>query len=249
VRAAGAKNAADTYLAIAHAIAELQDSHSFFKLPDNLDPYRKQVVQSEMWAEMAKTRGSTLSRGKSPFSPSREMTGHIDRRNGKAFAHVVVPQCLGQYTEERTNRPHYDEFPRRLNGIILELLVQKPDGWILDLRGNGGGNMWPMLAGIGMLLGEGDAGSFQQLGGSSSTWFYKEGKIILRDNGAESVQSEIPGRAAGITDAPWMAVLVDRGTGSPAELVAVSFFRPPPLALMRRACRRSFDREQRFFDA
>jgi len=26
-------------------------------------------------------------------------------------------------------------------------------GWIVDLRSNGGGNMWPMLAGVGPLLG------------------------------------------------------------------------------------------------
>jgi C-terminal processing protease CtpA/Prc len=28
-------------------------------------------------------------------------------------------------------------------------------GWIVDLRNNGGGNMWPMLTGIGSILGEG----------------------------------------------------------------------------------------------
>src|SRR5262249_15332217 len=27
-------------------------------------------------------------------------------------------------------------------------------GWIVDLRGNSGGNMWPMVAGIGPLLGD-----------------------------------------------------------------------------------------------
>jgi len=32
-------------------------------------------------------------------------------------------------------------------------------GWIVDLRGNGGGNMWPMLAGVGPVLGEGVVGS------------------------------------------------------------------------------------------
>jgi len=31
-------------------------------------------------------------------------------------------------------------------------------GWIVDLRGNGGGNMWPMIAGVGPVLGEGIAG-------------------------------------------------------------------------------------------
>lgn len=31
-------------------------------------------------------------------------------------------------------------------------------GWIVDLRGNFGGNMWPMIAGIGALLGDGIVG-------------------------------------------------------------------------------------------
>src|SRR4051794_21904980 len=33
-------------------------------------------------------------------------------------------------------------------------------GWIVDVRGNGGGNMWPMVAGVGPVLGEGIAGYF-----------------------------------------------------------------------------------------
>src|SRR5437868_3378292 len=33
-------------------------------------------------------------------------------------------------------------------------------GWIVDVRGNGGGNMWPMVAGVGPVLGEGVAGFF-----------------------------------------------------------------------------------------
>jgi peptidase S41-like protein len=31
-------------------------------------------------------------------------------------------------------------------------------GWIVDLRGNGGGNMWPMIAGVGPIMGEGIIG-------------------------------------------------------------------------------------------
>ncbi len=31
-------------------------------------------------------------------------------------------------------------------------------GWIVDLRGNGGGNMWPMIAGVGPVMGEGIIG-------------------------------------------------------------------------------------------
>jgi carboxyl-terminal processing protease len=39
-------------------------------------------------------------------------------------------------------------------------------GWIVDLRGNGGGNMWPMIAGVGPILGTGTATSSIPMAGS-----------------------------------------------------------------------------------
>jgi C-terminal processing protease CtpA/Prc len=44
-------------------------------------------------------------------------------------------------------------------------------GWIVDLRGNTGGNMWPMLAGVGPILGEGLAGHFIEPNGVEEPWF------------------------------------------------------------------------------
>jgi Peptidase family S41 len=44
--------------------------------------------------------------------------------------------------------------------MIRELDELGIDGWIVDLRRNTGGNMWPMLAGAGPILGEGELGAF-----------------------------------------------------------------------------------------
>jgi len=221
--AGNAQTTTDTYVAIAHAIGELKEHHSFLMLPDTLDKDRKQTIQAQMRAELSKTRGGGAagSRAPSPFA-SREMAGHLDRRNGKVFAHVVVPHCSGQYSEWEKNKPYFEEFAMKLHGIVADLLAQKPDGWLVDLRGNGGGNMWPMLAGIGPLLGEGDLGSFQAPGGGSSIWFLKEGKISVRGAGGESVQSRIPGQPGSSGDLPWVAVLFDRGTASSGEAVAIA---------------------------
>lgn len=49
------------------------------------------------------------------------------------------------------------------NAIQATIRVADHDsiiGWVVDLRGNGGGNMWPMIAGIGPILGDGLAGYF-----------------------------------------------------------------------------------------
>jgi len=42
--------------------------------------------------------------------------------------------------------------------ITMTLQEMNPAGWIIDLRGNSGGNMYPMLAGLSSLLGEGVLG-------------------------------------------------------------------------------------------
>ena len=150
------------------------------------------------------------------------MSGHLDRRNGKVFAHVVVPRCSGQHTEWEKNKPYFEEFEKKLYGFVADLLAQQPDGWLVDLRGNGGGNMWPMLAGIGPVLGEGDLGSFQVPRGGSTIWFLKEGKISVLGGNGETVMSRIPGPPVSRADLPWVAVLFDRGTSSSGEAVAIS---------------------------
>jgi carboxyl-terminal processing protease len=43
-------------------------------------------------------------------------------------------------------------------------------GWIVDLRNNHGGNMWPILAGIGPVLGEGVSGYFIDSDGVETGW-------------------------------------------------------------------------------
>ena len=47
-----------------------------------------------------------------------------------------------------------------LQQLIASLDEKDPKGWIIDLRKNTGGNCWPMLAGIGPLLGDGVCGYF-----------------------------------------------------------------------------------------
>src|SRR5215472_18989052 len=77
--AGNAQTTADTYVAVAHAIGDLKERHSFLMLPDSLDKDRKLTIQAQMRAELVKTRGGATggSRTPSPFA-SREMAGHLD---------------------------------------------------------------------------------------------------------------------------------------------------------------------------
>src|SRR5437667_3564441 len=132
--------------------------------------------------------------------------------------------CIGQYAEWEKNGPGFQQFAEKLHGIVMDLQSQKPDGWLIDLRGNGGGNMWPMLAGIGAVLGEADLGTFESGSGDREPWFYKAGKAGSRSpQGRDEIATELKQPPFALPELPWAAVLFDRGTGSSGEAVAISF--------------------------
>jgi hypothetical protein len=96
-------------------------------------------------------------------------------------------------------------------------------GWIVDLRGNGGGNMWPMLAGIGPILGEGVAGHFVDPSGAVSNWGYRDGESFLGSTVVQRVDA--PYRLH--RERPRVAVLTDNLVGSSGEAMVVAFRRRP----------------------
>lgn len=96
-------------------------------------------------------------------------------------------------------------------------------GWIVDLRGATGLNHWPMLAGLGPILGEGVAGSFVELDGSTAPWEYHHGAAST--NAAEQVRVAEPYTL--MLENPRVAVLVDRGTAIAGEAIAIAFMTRP----------------------
>lgn len=92
-------------------------------------------------------------------------------------------------------------------------------GWIVDLRNNGGGNMWPMLQGLDPLLGEGPFGRF----------VFATGDVMWRRTAANSIfpmPGDVDEGAPAFTlehaDAP-LAVLIGPQTASSGEMVAIAF--------------------------
>src|SRR5581483_3726253 len=219
VCAQAVKTPSETYTAIAFALSQLKEHHSFLQLPDNLPDQQKQAIYTEIWKILAARRGANGERKPSPFAPSTEIKGHIDQWKGKAFAHVVVPACGAKYAEWEKNDAEFQQFADGLQALVVELNSHSPEGWIVDLRGNGGGNMWPMLAGVGLLLGEAELGTFNFAGGYRAPWRYKGG-VAESEANHESHVSKPPFALPGT---PPVAVLFDRGTASSGEAVAISF--------------------------
>jgi carboxyl-terminal processing protease len=85
--------------------------------------------------------------------------------------------------------------------------------WIVDLRSNGGGNMWPMLGGLRPFLGEVELGSFVSSGGTRRPWHARD-----------QVDVKPPAALAALESAN-VAVLLGPHTASSGEAVAISFIR------------------------
>ncbi len=107
------------------------------------------------------------------------------------------------------------------HGLIegVDTMAVEPCRWVVDLRGNTGGNMWPMIAGVGPILGEDTVGFFVDPDSIFRPWTYAEGEA--RINGSP-VNAAAPAYALE-RSAPHVAVLTDSLTASSGEAVAVAF--------------------------
>lgn len=93
-------------------------------------------------------------------------------------------------------------------------------GWIVDVRGNGGGNMWPMIAGVGPVLGDGVAGYFVPPSGPAMEWSLRSGAALSAGGEIVRTTTAYSLRGGGL---PRVAVLTDNLVASSGEAVVVSF--------------------------
>ena len=210
-RAEGAQSTVDTYPAIFYALTQLKEHHSFLRQPDTLseaDKKRSDTAFKEIVAPFIKQFP------KPPDSPFRERTepaGHLLHISDHTVAYVVIPQCIGKHSKWEDNPPDFQRFADSLHSIAAGLESSHPVGWIIDLRGNVGGNMWPMLAGIGFVLGEGNLGSFLSPDGSETPWFYHDGKAGTGSGNSESISSAEANPPLSLPELAPSPVLIDSG--------------------------------------
>ncbi len=85
--------------------------------------------------------------------------------------------------------------------------------------------MWPMIAGLGALTGNGTLGSLIDANGNKDTWFNAvDGSGIDTHDGKRQILCWTPAEKAAPVKLPTIvAVLIDHGTASSGEAVAISF--------------------------
>ena len=81
------------------------------------------------------------------------------------YAYIEIRGC--QALDSASCKSYADSLATTLQTFYEE----KPVGWIIDLRGNTGGNMYPMLAGLAGLLGEGILGYHVFPDGKRKAWY------------------------------------------------------------------------------
>lgn len=129
------------------------------------------------------------------------------------IGYLWLPYLMG-------NGAHANTYASTAQQIIHDLDVHEPCGWIVDLSENQGGNMWPMLVGVGPILGEGEAGRFVDPTGATTSWSYLNGQALLDT----AVQAQIDGTAYTLKQPnPPVAVLTGKQTASSGEAIAVAF--------------------------
>jgi carboxyl-terminal processing protease len=170
--------------------------------PADLHPVLRTVVATAGGAHsgLAAPGGSRRTRRPQPLPTARS--------EGRTTV-LVLPTCPGDAVSTWRYVVTGGRALRRL-----------PSGssWVVDLRGNGGGSMWPMLAVAAPLLGgDGVLGAFVDRQDRRTAWWLR-GSRVGAGRGRAQARSRGPRRR----DGP-VAVLTDGRTASSGEAVAVAF--------------------------
>lgn len=197
--AMGAQSPAETHAAIIAALERLGDNHSFFVPPGG----QPQLLGSRSIAGSASDGAAS---GPAAVDPSVDLVvpgvGYLD-----------VPAFSGGGPEGDLLAQSYHQLIESVDTLAAVC------HWVVDIRGNTGGNMWPMIDGVGPLLGDTAIGFFIDPDSVVNSWFYSGGLAGFDD----VVVAEIPSPYTLGIDLPFVAVLTDSLTASSGEAVAVAF--------------------------
>ena len=146
------------------------------------------------------------------ISTNKQPPMYLDEPVPGDIGYIRIPWVVG-------SQEKLDEYITSVQAQIKERDKRELKGWLVDLRGNMGGNMWPMLVGAGPILGEDTLGYFFDSNNIKTAWRYEKGKALLDGD----IQAETANYYTLKSAQPVVAVLTDTLTASSGEAVAVAF--------------------------
>lgn len=154
------------------------------------------------------------------FSPNIKAENTLEKELPQNFPDEEVPGDIGYVRipffigDEQIK----NQFIQKITQTIVSQNHAGLKGWILDLRNNFGGNMWPMIAAAGSLLEDGPLGYFLGNDGQFEQWSLIKGNVYL-----DSVILEKCNFTDRIYGKSKLAVLINEQTASSGEAMAVIF--------------------------
>lgn len=194
-KASHARTTKDTYEAIELAISLLNDNHSFFLRPG-------QVLFLE---NTSNDQAIDIIQ-----STSMLLNNHI--------GYLLVPPC------NSLSQDSMKKYALSLQQEIETLDKNKLNKWIVDLRGNSGGNMWPMVLGLQPLIQRETFGFFSDGSGEYHAWNFESASVQLEN--FEICSLDAPSYQLN-HQAPTIAVLIDNQTASSGESTTIAFIGGP----------------------
>lgn len=192
-QARGAVTAADAHFAVRYALGRLGDTHGWLRTADRAEALERAPV-------------SNARSGRPRIEPKgRLLPG--------GAAYLLVPGFAGG------SHAHQVDFAETLQALIRSLDEAGACGWIVDLRRNSGGNLWPMLLGLGPLLGDGDKVVATYPDGRREAAWYRDGTVGL----GEFARLRVRGEPTVVSSTPRIALLIGPQTASAGEVVALAF--------------------------
>ena len=150
---------------------------------------------------------------KGPEIPTaKQLPVYPDESVPRDIGYIRIPWVVG-------SQEKLDAYIANVQAQIKERDKPELKGWLVDLRGNMGGNMWPMFVGVGPVLGEDTLGYSFDANNIKTAWRYEKGKALADGE----IEAETANYYTLTSVNPVVAVLTDTLTASSGEAVAVAF--------------------------
>lgn len=214
-RVEGARDDVDMLPAWAALAHGLGDGHSF------VQPTSEAVAA---WRERYGDRplmpdAPPRPRPSSRFMKRAEIEAHALTLGADHDAELITVPSVTGFGEKAA------AYASRLFGAVADA-GPRTCGYVLDLRGNTGGNIWPMLIGLSGLLGDGPQGRSEEADGLVEDYAaLSEGSaVVLVEQGRGLTMMAIDNWRSipSLAESP-VALLLDDATASSGEGVAVAF--------------------------
>ncbi|WP_276481776.1 S41 family peptidase [Paraflavitalea pollutisoli] len=186
----------DAYAAINQCLQQVRGGHSFLMPAKRAALYHNDTTSLKRSSALHEVMGT--------------ITARLEDGN---IGYLEVPWI------STTDKAICTRIADSLQTLIGQLADRGATRWVIDLRRNSGGNCWPMLAGMGPLLGDGVCGFFVR-SGKATGFKYEAGAALYGTNLMCRVSQPI---ALTAVQRKQIVVLTGPKTSSSGEILALAF--------------------------